>query len=138
VQALSELSGLSLRTINIHERIRYFESSYQSNAVLSAILRAVQRALNHTRLKAKARIQEFPIDSAEELIAVNRHHIERVLNMYIAGKVSDETVEEWANFIEGREDLDYEVFGNLIYILANPFLEGKLTTSTARKFLCTI
>jgi hypothetical protein len=87
---------------------------------------------------AKIRIQDFPFDTDEELIVINRHHVEKVLNMYIDGKISDETVEEWANFIEGREDLNCDVFGNLIFILANPILEGRISISTARKFLYAI
>ncbi len=55
--------------------------------------------------------------------------------MYINGEISDDKVEEWAYLVEGREDLNYEVFRNLIYILAKPVLEGKLSISKARKFL---
>ncbi|KPV93598.1 hypothetical protein AN214_04366 [Pseudoalteromonas sp. P1-9] len=84
---------------------------------------------------AAIRIHEFPFDTDEELITINRHHVEKVLKMFISGEISDEQVEQWANFIEGREDLNYDVFGNLIYILANPVLEGKLSISKARKFL---
>lgn len=84
---------------------------------------------------AEIRIHEFPFDTDEELIVIDRHHIEKVLNMYINGEISDESVEQWANFIEGREDLNYDVFGNLIYILANPVLVGKLSVSKARDFL---
>ncbi len=84
---------------------------------------------------AEIRIHELPFDTDEELITINRHHVEKVLNMFINGEISDETVEQWANFIEGREDLNYDVFGNLIHILANPVLEGKLSISKARKFL---
>ena len=100
-------------------------------------LQALNEIINFgSNLKLAAiRIHEFPFDTDEELIIINRHHIEKVLRMFISGEISDEQVEQWANFIEGREDLNYDVFGNLIYILANPVLEGKLSISKAEKLL---
>jgi hypothetical protein len=51
-----------------------------------------------------------------------------VLQRYLKGEVQDADVEEWANMVEGRDDVDFEPMTNAaIFDLANPVLQGPLT-----------
>jgi hypothetical protein len=46
----------------------------------------------------------------------------------LKGEVQDADVEEWANMVEGRDDVDFEPMTNAaIFDLANPVLQGPLT-----------
>lgn len=59
-------------------------------------------------------------------------HIVNVLNRFLFGDLTAKEVEDWANMIECREDLEYEKYNpeqldKIIYELANPSIEGQLT-----------
>jgi len=55
-----------------------------------------------------------------------------VIERYLDENISAEELEEWANLLECREDLDFEeakqeVLSCIIYDLANPTLQGDIT-----------
>jgi hypothetical protein len=65
-------------------------------------------------------------------VLVEPFHIVSILNRFLSKQLNAKQVEEWANMIECREDLDYESLNRkqleqVIYELANPELEGSLT-----------
>jgi hypothetical protein len=64
----------------------------------------------------------------------------RVLGRFINEELNENEVEAWANAIEGREDIDYEIgyeelLSDVIHQLANPLLTVPLTTSSAEEIL---
>jgi hypothetical protein len=82
----------------------------------------------------------LPWDSDAELVTLRPVHLVDILDRFKSGALSAEDVEGWANAIEAREDirLEAENRGTLkeaIYDLANPTLQGSLTTEVAQRWL---
>jgi hypothetical protein len=70
-------------------------------------------------------LSHFSWDSEEELVGLTVSDLTGVLNRYIEGFLNEETLAEWANAIEGRDDIGFEkssheALRNAINILANP------------------
>lgn len=107
------------------KRIELLDSLFQFNQPLSETL---------SLLSAFGRV------SKGELLTLKRQHIAGILKRYVAGKLSSAEVEDWANAIENREDIDYDpncedLLGEIIYELANPILTHPLTQVTAKNWL---
>ncbi|MCB2262904.1 MAG: hypothetical protein LGR52_08210 [Candidatus Thiosymbion ectosymbiont of Robbea hypermnestra] len=90
-----------------------------------------------TTLKALAR---FGWDSDQELSILKLDHIEDVLRRYLAGQLTANLVETWADAIEGREDIgmeerDEDFLREVIFELANPVLHRSLSEGYARSIL---
>ncbi|MCP4745553.1 MAG: hypothetical protein GY874_05335 [Desulfobacteraceae bacterium] len=65
-------------------------------------------------------------------VIATRLHIKAVLTRFLKGELTKREVEDWANLIECREDLDFDPdcsdeLSEIIYQLANPELEGELS-----------
>jgi hypothetical protein len=78
-----------------------------------------------------------------EPFVIRAMKIIEVLQRYISGKIKSMEIEEWANLIECREDLEFEedkrdMLENTIYRLANPVLEGAITPEICRKLIITL
>ena len=63
-----------------------------------------------------------------------------VLQEFIECKHEAKDLEDWANLIEGREDIKYDesysyIIDNVIYSLANPVLEGEITKKSCGEFI---
>ncbi len=63
-----------------------------------------------------------------------------MLQKFLNGLIPATAVEDWADLIEVREDVDYpesqkDVISDIICQLANPVLEGSLDADKAREFL---
>jgi hypothetical protein len=70
---------------------------------------------------------------AEPIVTLARQDIATVLQRFIRGEIDAVAVEEWANLVEGREDIQFEpgseeVIADAIHDLANPELRGRLAT----------
>jgi len=78
-----------------------------------------------------AALSAFEWDCDEELVQMERRQIATVLQKYIAGETSDEEIEDWANLIEGRDDINYAEVEDVLHVLANPAITYKLTPSVA-------
>ena len=80
-------------------------------------------------------------DAPRPLAALDATHVSSVLNRYIAGEFSAAQVEEWANRIECREDIDYgpsSAVGLALHELANPLLTQPLTKQSATTLVATL
>ncbi|MFN2384914.1 MAG: hypothetical protein ABR576_01270 [Thermoanaerobaculia bacterium] len=71
----------------------------------------------------------FPWDCESPLGVMTRAHVLAVLDRYSAGQLSAEAVEDWANLLEGRDDIAFEPgfeteVKDAVWRLSNPFLEG--------------
>ena len=83
-----------------------------------------------------SRLNAFDWDSDSALVTLEPQHIISILERYLAGELEPSQVENWANAIECREDIDYnpnsqELLPDIIYELANPILTSPLSKNTA-------
>jgi hypothetical protein len=75
-----------------------------------------------------------------EPVVLRGAQIENVLLRFLAGGLNSAELEDWANLIEGREDIIFEAewedtIEDVIYCLANPILQGEITNSLCEKLL---
>ena len=79
-------------------------------------------------------------DSEEVLIKLKKEHIIDLLQRYLQDQLSTTDVENWANAIEGREDIepeenDQEILDEILFDLANPLLSQPLSPESAQDYL---
>lgn len=76
----------------------------------------------------KNMLSQIGFDSETELVSMSRDDIVEILQRSLDKKISFLELEEWANLIECREDIDFEdeKTQEMIFKLANPYLYGKL------------
>jgi hypothetical protein len=84
---------------------------------------------------AYSELVKFGYDSEIEFLVVSKCILESVLQMFLSDKITDDELEEWANFIECRDDLDYEVIEGYIYKLANPYFVGNISKEEVTKMV---
>jgi hypothetical protein len=80
----------------------------------------------------KAAIQSLDWDAEPEIVLL-RSHIVSALQRFALNQLSTKDLEEWANLIECREDIEFEReyehdLSNAIFSLANPELQGSLAS----------
>ena len=80
--------------------------------------------------KLRAELDSLTWDS-DPVVTLARRDIVAVLERFSAGEIDALTVEDWANLVECREDIDFEAgYEDVIYAaihdLANPVLSGEL------------
>ncbi|OBP15790.1 hypothetical protein A5320_07405 [Rheinheimera sp. SA_1] len=80
-------------------------------------------------------LASFPFDSDVELLEVSKLDLTLVLNKFLVNEISADDLEMWANFIECRDDLNYEEIEDYIYALANPELVGELDLIKIKKMV---
>lgn len=89
-------------------------------------------------LRALLRTFEWDFDGVP--ITMNRGHIRNILKQYIKGEISAQDVADWANLIEGREDITFEMndadrLNEIIYELANTELTEKFSCQRANEII---
>ena len=89
--------------------------------------------------RIREQLTKFPWDGVEEA-TLKASHIRSVLERFIREELSASQVEDWANMIEGRDDVAYDettraALKELIFELANPVLSESSSLSKARDFL---
>jgi hypothetical protein len=84
---------------------------------------------------AYAVLVSFPFDCEVELLEVKKLDLAFVLNKLLTNEITTDDLEMWANFIECREDLNYEEIEDYIYALANPELVGELDLIKIKKMV---
>ncbi|WP_462160173.1 hypothetical protein [Pseudoalteromonas sp. GB56] len=85
--------------------------------------------------KAYSELVKYPYDSEKEYFVVSKVILEKVLNLYLTEKISSDELEQWANFVECRNDLNYEQVEDYIYALTNPFLVGEISKTKIAKMI---
>lgn len=73
----------------------------------------------------KENLMNYDWDSDEEYVVLNDVNIIHVLDLYLAEKIISDDIIEWAELIELREDIGYQVtkedtIKEIIFLLANP------------------
>jgi hypothetical protein len=84
----------------------------------------------------RTELSVIPWDSEEELIELKASDLVNVLQRYIDGDVTKETLIEWANVIEGRDDIgleksSFDTLKEALTVLANPDINGPIDKTTA-------
>lgn len=96
--------------------------------------------LSRPRREVLDELSKYPWDSHAELVVVGPEHVGAVLAGYLAGTMSAEDVEGWANALEGRDDIGFEKASaheikEMIHALANPLLTERLDGQVATRML---
>lgn len=86
------------------------------------------------------KLSSFPWDYDGDIVILKWHHCVSVLERYLRGELDKQQVETWANLIEGRDDIDFDIskeerIRECIYELANPVLTKPLTRDGATEML---
>jgi hypothetical protein len=91
-------------------------------------------ALKRPTAEVLRTLARFGWDS-DELVTLSAGEALRVVGRFLQGEVSEEDLEEWANGIEGREDVGFSPSNlrEMIFELANPGLVGPVK-QTAKKW----
>lgn len=79
-------------------------------------------------------LAQFPWDSAQGLVTLDRSNIEEALTRFIRQELGALELEEWANLIEGRDDIEIadDLSRRAIFELANPAISASLNGQRAR------
>lgn len=88
----------------------------------------------------KSLLETFGWNSDEDLVILTADHITRILEQFLNGRIDAQQVEDWANAIEGREDIGFEsethdVVQEVVFELANPLLTQALTPARAEYWI---
>ncbi|OGQ22674.1 MAG: hypothetical protein A3I05_03885 [Deltaproteobacteria bacterium RIFCSPLOWO2_02_FULL_44_10] len=79
----------------------------------------------------------FPWDSEKELVVLRASHLRQILRRFLDGNLKAEDVEEWADAIEARDDIGFEIdlLKDFIFEFANAALNGLLDRNRASEIL---
>lgn len=85
-------------------------------------------------------LTQFPWDVDEPLVTLTSDHVADALRDYLAGALTEREVEDWADALEVRDDVEFadsaeEDVLHVIHFLANPLLHGPLTPEGAEDCL---
>ena len=83
-------------------------------------------------------LANYPWDYEGPTVKLCVGHVRGALTKYLEGRVTAKNVEDWADAIELRDDIDYEreheeVLAEVMHELANPVLTETLTPERARQ-----
>jgi hypothetical protein len=102
----------------------------------------IETLLNFSRPlnELQRQLRGFDWDFEGVPIVLHPDHIVRVLRRYLSGELTASIVEQWANLIEGREDLRFDSkhekwITDTVYELANPVLTAPLEITRARELI---
>ncbi len=76
----------------------------------------------------QSELAQYKWDNEEPLITLKIDDLKNIFSKFNAGLITSKLIEQWANTIEGRDDIDFEkdVLKEIIYELANPILFGNI------------
>ena len=82
-------------------------------------------------------LRDLPFDADFPIALVAIDNVISVLRRYMSGLITEERVEQWAELIECRDDIDFappdqSMLRHVIQRLANPVLFGNLNDDAAR------
>ena len=88
-------------------------------------------------------LSKFDWDYEEQPLIISASQVQDILQRFLDGEFSAKELEEWANIIECREDLEFEEkkhreIENIIYCLANPSLQGEINPTLCKNLFNTL
>ncbi len=86
------------------------------------------------------RLRPFPWDSDEELVTLKASHLLTAMRRYSEGGLTAEQTRVWAEALEVRDDIGIDgtctdLIRDTIFELANPELEGRLSSARANQLV---
>ena len=83
----------------------------------------------------KSELSQYTWDSEAALLTISKSSFIDVMHRYLNDELSDLELEDWANVIECREDIDFEseLIRDYIFELANPSINGKIEKEKVTK-----
>lgn len=87
----------------------------------------------------QSQLREFSFDS-KALVTLRVDHLVKILSRFIEGGLSRDYVQEWAELLEVRDDVEFDPANEAgvkqaIHDLANPSLSGALDEQVANNML---
>ena len=77
----------------------------------------------------KSQLSLYPWDSEEELVLLTNNTLLKIIERALEGKISVNQLEEWANLVEWRDDIEMsQSVVDVIFLLANPDINGILSS----------
>ena len=88
----------------------------------------------------RAELSTYPWDLNEPLVVLQRADVAGILRRFIAGELTAADVVLWAEALELRDDVgfpkgDDKALGRVIFVLANPEVNGQLSRDRAEALL---
>jgi hypothetical protein len=85
----------------------------------------------------KIELAQYSWDSETPVLVINKKDFINVLQRYIDGSLTSLEIENWANAIECRDDMDFEddELQEIIFELANPDINGEITEELLKKII---
>lgn len=80
-------------------------------------------------------LADFGNESQSVLVSVSKPQLAAILIRYLHGEISAEDLELWANIIECRHDIDFQVIEDYIYALANSEQMGGIAPDIIQQML---
>jgi len=71
----------------------------------------------------------------EAMVTLTAATLAAVLQLYLAGTISDDDVADWAHVVELRHDIDSSAVEGFVYALANAEQMGGLNTASVQRML---
>ena len=87
-----------------------------------------------------SKLREFSFDFSGKPYVLERHHLKKALIQVISGDKETTELVRWANLIEMREDIEFDVehedlIGEIMHKIANPDLEGEVNLLRCKALL---
>ncbi len=82
-------------------------------------------------------LSQFPWDIENPLLKISIEDFVNVIKRSLSYEIDFETLTNWANVIECREDLDFanETMKEIIFELANPEINGEITKKRLQEII---
>ncbi|PKW16655.1 hypothetical protein A8926_4508 [Saccharopolyspora spinosa] len=90
--------------------------------------------LRKTAPDAIAEMRKYPWDCDEELVTLGPTELRAVIDKFLTDKLSAQELEDWANEVEGRDDIEFapREMTDLVAEIANPMLFEAITPTAMR------
>ena len=84
----------------------------------------------------KKELSKYSWDSVSPIVKIDIQSMIFVLTKYIKGDISTDELEEWANLVECRDDIEIpSVIQEFIFELANPEINGDITKKNVNDYV---
>lgn len=88
----------------------------------------------------RAALQDFPWDCEHSLVVLRPEHICRAIDRFLKDEVSAKELEDWAEAVEGREDIEYlashsEIISEALFQLSTPEANVPISKLSAGRWL---
>ncbi len=93
--------------------------------------------LNRGLKDIQSDLSHYPWDVDETLIIITKADFSNVAQYYLDNKISVDELEDWANAVECREDIDFEneKIKQFVFELANPIIDGEINIEKVKKMV---